>query len=144
VRDNFPLPDTAWEPTKEFWSGAAAGELRIPRCTGCGRYQWYPLVRCRRCGDTGWQWAVMSGSATLFSWVVVDHAFLPQFRDQVPFVPGLVALDEDPAIRLTTRIVDASPNQLAFDQPMRVTFRPITFAGVDGSVIAPLFTPASS
>ena len=60
----------------------------------------------------------------------------------MPFVPALVALDEDPAVRLATRVVDTDPERLDFELPMQVTFRPITFAGVDGSVLAPLFTPA--
>jgi uncharacterized OB-fold protein len=84
----------------------------------------------------------MSGRATLFSWVVVTHAFLPQFAEKVPFVPGLVALEEDPAVRLTTEIVDCDPSVLRFDMPLAVVFRPISFAGVEGSVMAPLFTPA--
>jgi uncharacterized OB-fold protein len=84
----------------------------------------------------------MSGRGTLFSWVVVTHAFLPHFGDLVPFVPALVALDEDPAVRLATRIVDTDPASLSFDLPVRVTFRPLSFAGVDGTVPAPLFAPA--
>ncbi len=31
MRPDFPLPDTTWEPTAEFWAGAAREELRIPR-----------------------------------------------------------------------------------------------------------------
>ncbi len=84
----------------------------------------------------------MSGRGTLFSWVVVTHAFLPQFADLVPFVPALVALEEDPAVRLATRVVDTDPETLDFDMPLQVTFRPITFAGVEGSVTAPMFVPA--
>ncbi len=84
----------------------------------------------------------MSGHATLFSWVVVTHPFLPQFADLVPFVPALVALDEDPGIRVPTRMVDCDAADLDFDMPVRVTFREISFTGVDGSVVAPLFVPA--
>ena len=84
----------------------------------------------------------MSGRGTLFSWVVVTHAFLPHFGDLVPFVPALVALDEDPAVRLATRIVDVDPETLDFELPVQVSFRPISFAGVDGTVTAPLFVPA--
>ena len=42
MRREFPLPDLVWEPTAEFWAGAARGELRIPRCDSCGRLRWYP------------------------------------------------------------------------------------------------------
>jgi uncharacterized OB-fold protein len=57
-------------------------------------------------------------------------------------VPALVALDEDPAIRIATRVVDTDPGTLDFEMPLQVTFRPITFTDVDGSVTAPLFAPA--
>ncbi len=84
----------------------------------------------------------MSGRGTVFSWVVVSHAFLPQFRAKVPFVSALVALEEDPAVRLATELVDCTADGVAFDMPVEVVFRPLTFAGVDGSVTAPLFRPA--
>jgi uncharacterized OB-fold protein len=142
VHDAFPLPDVSWEPTAEFWAGAARGELRIPHCERCGRASWYPRERCRFCEHTAFAWRTMSGRGTLFSWVVVTHAFLPQFADLVPFVPALVELEEDPAVRLATRIVDTDPEALRFDVPVEVTFRPLSFAGVEGTVPAPLFTPA--
>ena len=142
MHDAFPLPDVTWEPTAEFWAGAARGELRIPHCENCGRASWYPRERCRVCEHREFAWRTMSGHGTLFSWVVVTHAFLPQFADLVPFVPALVALEEDPAVRIATRIVDTDPDALDFELPVQVTFRPLSFAGVDGRVPAPLFTPA--
>jgi uncharacterized OB-fold protein len=84
----------------------------------------------------------MSGRGRLFAWTVVRHAFLPAFADEVPYVPGLVALDEDPAVRIVTRIVDCDPEQLRFDQSVRVVFRPLSFPGIDRTVTAPFFVPA--
>jgi uncharacterized OB-fold protein len=73
---------------------------------------------------------------------VVTHPFLPQFADLVPFAPALVALEEDPRVRLATRMVECDLDALEFEMPVLVTFRPLTFAGVDGEVLAPLFVPA--
>jgi uncharacterized OB-fold protein len=142
MRADFPLPDTGWEPTREFWAGAARNELLIPRCDSCASYAWYPRDRCRACRGEAFTWTTMSGRGRLFSWAVVTHAFLPQFAADVPFVPALVALDEDPALRLVTRIVECTPAALEFDMPLRVVYRPLAFDGVDGQVLAPLFTPA--
>jgi uncharacterized OB-fold protein len=72
---------------------------------------------------------------------VVTHPFLPEFATLVPFVPALVALEDDPAVRLVTRLVECEPDQLTFDLPLHVVFRPLTFAGIDGEVVAPLFAP---
>jgi uncharacterized OB-fold protein len=142
TRAQFPLPDVTWPATAEFWAGAAREELLIPRCDGCGRFRWYPKPECPACAAEPYSWVPVSGRGTLFSWVVVTHPFLPQFADLVPFVPALVALDEDPGVRLPTRMVDCDPGALTFDLPVTVTFRPIAFAGVDGSVPAPMFVPA--
>jgi hypothetical protein len=142
TRPEFPLPDLAWEPTAEFWAGAAREELRIPRCDTCGRLHWYPEPECRHCKGTAHSWETMSGGGTLFSWVVVTHAFLPQFADLTPFVPALVAIDEDPGVRIPTRMVDCEPDALDFGMAVQAVFRPLTFTGVDGSVAAPLFVPA--
>lgn len=142
MRPGFPLPDTAWEATREFWAGAARGELVMPRCDACGALNWYPRERCRSCEQDAFTWTAVSGRGRLFSWSVVRHAFLPQFRDKVPFVPGLVAIDEDPRVRLVTEIVDSDPSELSFDMPVEVVFRELTFPGVEGHVTAPLFVPA--
>lgn len=142
TRREFPLPDLDWEPTAEFWAGAARSELRIPRCDGCGRLRWYPEDECRHCHGGPYTWETMSGRGTLFSWVVVTHPFLPEFADLTPFVPALVAIDEDPAVRIPTRMVDCDPGDLEFELPVRCVFRRLTFTGVDGSVTAPLFAPA--
>jgi uncharacterized protein len=143
MHPDFPLPDVDWPPVREFWQGAAEGELRLPRCRGCGRFGWYPAGPCRHCGtgegDRPLQWEAVSGRGTVFSWAVVTHTFLPQFRGQLPLVPALVSIVEDPAVRIVTRIVDADPAGLRIDQPVHAVFRPLTFDGVAGSVVAPLF-----
>ncbi len=87
-------------------------------------------------------WTRLSGRATLFSFVVVHHAFLPQYQGLTPFLPALVVPEEAPSIRLTTRLVDCRPEELRMDMPVEAVFRPLEFKGVDGSVIAPLFRPA--
>lgn len=142
MRPDFPLPDTDWEPTREFWAAAARGQLVIPRCGACGAYCWYPERTCPACRAESFRWAPMSGRGRLFSWAVVRHAFLPQFAEEIPYVSGLVALEEDPGVRLVTRIVGAEPPELEFDMAMRVVFAPLRFPGVEREVMAPFFTPA--
>ncbi len=140
-RDDFPLPDVEWPPTREFWQGAARHQLVVPRCDACGRWVWYPTDACRRCGATAQTWTPVSGRGRLFSWSIVHRAFIPQLADMVPYVTALVAIDEDPAVRLATFIVDCAHDHLRIDMPVAVTFRELRFAGVAGSVTAPLFAP---
>lgn len=142
MHSDFPLPDIAWEPTRKFWAGAARGELMITRCDACGRYVWYPEPACRFCGAVRLTWTPVSGRGTLFSWSVLHYAWIPQFKEQLPFVTGLVALEEDPAVRVVSYIVDCPPKNLRCDMPVSVVFCPLRYPGVAGKVVAPMFTPA--
>ena len=139
---DFPLPDTEWEGTRGFWEAAAREELAIPRCAACGRYQWYPRERCRACDAAELPWTPVSGRGTLFSWAVVRRALVPAFADKLPFVSALVALVEDPGVRVVTNLVDCAPEALRAELPVRVVFRPLVFANVSRRVLAPMFTPA--
>jgi uncharacterized protein len=138
-RDDFPLPDVEDPLTAPFFAGAARGELVIPRCTSCGAYVWYPQERCPHDGGPP-AWTPMSGRGTLFTWAIVRRAFLPAFEDRVPFVTALVALEEDPAVRLCTYVVDSAPEELLADAPVAVSFRPLEFTTVPGrTVVVPMF-----
>ncbi len=137
----FPLPETDWAPTAPFWAAAAEHRLSLPRCAACGRLVWYPADACGRCGGTEHAWVDLSGRGTLFSWVVVHQQFLPQYEP--PFVTALVAVDEDPAARLATRLVEVDAADLTIDQPLEVVFAPLRFPGVDGEVTAPFWRPIS-
>lgn len=156
TRADFPLPDVSDALVAPFFAGAAVGELRITRCGACGAYVWYPVADCPECGEPAIEWVAVSGRATLFSWAVVRRAFLPAFADRVPFVTALVALDEDPAVRLCTLVVDLDPGSetehdfddgfdrgvaaLHADAPMEVVFRPLRFTTVpDREVVVPMF-----
>ena len=142
TREDFPLPDVDDPLVAPFFAGAARHELLIPRCDSCGALVWYPQDVCP--GDGGpLSWQPVSGRATLFSWAVVRRAFLPAFEDKVPFVSALVALDDDPRVRLATYIVGADPDALVADTPVVVDFRPLSFSTVAGkSVIVPMFKVA--
>lgn len=140
TRDDFPLPDVDDPLTAPYFVGAAQDELVIPRCETCGGYVWYPQDACPRDGGS-LVWSPVSGRATLFTWAVVRRGFLPAFTDRVPFVTALVVLDEDPAVRLCTYIVDTAPELLVADAAVEVTFRPLEFSTVPGkSVIVPMFS----
>ena len=139
---DFPLPDTQWPPARPFWEAAAEGRLAIPRCEACALWVWYPRERCPGCAGAAMPWIPVSGRGALFSWTTVRHVFVPAFADRVPYTTGLVALEEDPAVRLVTTLVDCEPDALRVDLPMQAVFRPLTFPEASRSVVAPFFAPA--
>jgi uncharacterized OB-fold protein len=141
TRADFPLPDLDEPASAPYFEGAARGELVVTKCAACDRYVWYPEPKCPQCGGP-LEWVPVSGRGTLFSWAVVRRPFLPAFEDKVPFVTALVAIDEDPAVRLVTYIVDIEPEDLIADLPVHVTFRPLAFSTVpDRTVVVPMFAP---
>jgi uncharacterized protein len=143
-RSDFPLPDLTDERTAEYFAGAARGELVLPRCDACNRLVWYPEPECAHCGGRVFTWVPVSGRGRVYTWAVVRRAFLPAFEEMVPFVTALVSLEEDPAVRIVSYVVDCDPEALAADMPVEAVFRPLRFPTVpDRSVPVPMFVPAS-
>ncbi len=141
ARSTFPLPDIDDPLTAPFFAAAARDELRIPWCTTCESHVWYPEARCATCGGA-LRWRSVSGRGTLFSWAVVERVFLPAFADRVPFITALIALEEDPRVRLCSYLVDAAPSELQAEQLCSVVFRDLSFPTVVGeSVRVPMFRP---
>jgi uncharacterized OB-fold protein len=73
----------------------------------------------------------------------VTRALFKAYAEKAPYVTGLVALREDPAVRLVTLLVDCEPEDLRMDMPVRAVFRRLEFPGVEASVLAPMFTPVA-
>ncbi len=142
-RADFPLPDVADELVAGYFAAAAREELAVPRCDACASWCWYPEAVCPTCGGH-LAWQATSGRGSLFTWAVVERAFLPAFAAMVPFVTALVSLEEDPTVRLVTLLVDADPDTLRVDLPVVATFRPLAFPTVpDASVVVPMFRPVA-
>lgn len=135
------MPDPHFEPLRGFWEGAAAGELRIPRCSACTAWIWYPRATCPGCGGDAIAWTATSGRGTLFSFAVVRRALWAPYATFVPYATGLVALAEDPAVRIVTRLVDCDVEALRVDEPVRAVFAPLAFPGDARAIPAPFFTP---
>ena len=58
---------------------------------------------------------------------------------------ALVAIDEDPSVRLCTYVGDCEPEAPTANAPVAVTFRPLAFSTVPGrSVTVPMFKLAEA
>jgi uncharacterized OB-fold protein len=139
----FPLPDPEWPPTRAFFAAAAREELAIPRCEECGQLNWTPPERCRACTSENLAWSAVSGRAHLFSWARIERAWVKAYRPIAPYVTGIVTLEEDPAVRLVTLILDTTPEELRDALPMQAVFRPLPYPDAPDSLIVPQFRPAA-
>jgi len=101
----------------QFLEAAGRGEFVLQQCADCERLR-YPIGNaCPFCMALGWQWAVVSGRGTVYSYEVVTHPIHPSFRGLVPYVIVLVELDEQrsvpgehDALRVLGLLVDAEGN----------------------------------
>jgi uncharacterized OB-fold protein len=95
-----PLPEV--NPiTKPFWEYCKSHELRMQFCTNCNEWIWYPKAWCPSCGSrSGLEWRKTSGKGTVYSFTlirqVIDNS--PAFQAEIPFVIGLIELEEGPRI----------------------------------------------
>ncbi|MDE0236431.1 MAG: OB-fold domain-containing protein [bacterium] len=113
-----PLPKLTPE-NEFFWTAGADGVLRFQYCGDCDRYLHPPGVVCLESGEAP-EIREVSGRATVVGFTVNYQPWLPDM--EVPYVIGLVAIEEDPLVRLTTLIVDAEPEDVVIGLPVSVRF----------------------
>jgi uncharacterized OB-fold protein len=105
---------------RAFWTGGAAGELRIVLCGDCGTFVHPPREFCRHCLSENVAPVAVAGTGTVDSYTV-NHQ--PWAKDmEVPFVIARVALDGAPGVILTTNIVNCPVDSVDIDDKVRVLF----------------------
>lgn len=75
-----------------FWQGLSEGVVRIQRCKGCAAWIWPAEHRCGDCGSFDLGWEPVDATGTIYSWTRTHYAFVPAFKDLVPYINVLVAL----------------------------------------------------
>ena len=120
-RRKLPQPTPESQP---FWDGCARHELTVQQCDACGRFWFPPSNRCQHCWSPEFTWQRVSGRARVYSFTVFHRAYAAELADQLPYVVGVVELEEGP--RLITNIVGCRPADVRVDMPVEVVFDDIT------------------
>jgi uncharacterized OB-fold protein len=129
----LPVPTPTSRP---YWDGLREHQVRIQKCTACGRFVFYPRSNCPYCLSPELEWRRVSGNGTLYTFTIARRPTAPPFADEVPQKIAVVELDEGP--RLTTTLVNVEPDAIRIG--MRVS--PV-FDDIDGTEITLLrFEPA--
>ncbi len=131
MRQVLPQPTPE---TEDFWAGCRAGELRLNRCTACGKAHFPPRIACPHCGSRDVKSSRASGEGRLYSYVINQRPG-PGMGD-APHSIAVVELDEGP--RMMTNIVNCpqTPEALQLDMRVRVVFERQT-----DQISLPLFEP---
>jgi len=124
-------PDSSW-----FWTSGEDGRLRVQGCTQCGGLVHPPVPICPHCRSRSREATAVSGVATVIGYTVNAHQWLPDLPP--PYVVAIVALVEDPSVRLTTNIVGCAPEAVHIGQQVRVRFEQ------HDDVWVPLFEPTGT
>lgn len=117
-----PKPAPVVTPeTAPFWEAAQRRELSIQRCRACGRHYFYPRPFCPHCFSQDVEWVVVSGRATLHSYVI-NHRPMPGWETDGAYAIAVVELEEGP--RMATNIVEVpnTPEHLVLDMALEVCF----------------------
>jgi len=106
------------EEGRPFFDAAEDGRLVIQRCTACGRLRFPPRPMCPWCHLTGRRWDEMSGRGTIWSHLVPHPPLRPPFDSRAPYNVVVVAIDDDPLIRLVGNVVvDHRTDGLVLEDP---------------------------
>ena len=128
----WPLPVTDDPVDAGFWSAARRGELVVQACGPCGHRVLPPRPMCPRCRSVERVWEPVSGRGTIWSWTVAHPPLLPAFMPVAPYAVIVVALDEDPTLRLvgnlvtdaTAAIDSVEPATIVMGEPVHAVFAP--------------------
>jgi uncharacterized OB-fold protein len=92
-------------------------------CSTCKEWIWYPKALCPSCGGRGnIAWRQLSGRGKVYSFTIIRQVIdnSPAFNKEIPFVIGLVELEEGP--RIYSNITGLNPEVLAIGDEVEVYF----------------------
>ncbi|MDQ1737142.1 MAG: uncharacterized protein QOH56_3393 [Pseudonocardiales bacterium] len=110
----------------------------IASCGACSKVHHYPRPFCPHCWSEDVHPVEATGSGTLYTYSIVYVNDLAPFKDRLPYVAAIVALDEGP--RLMTTIEGADPGDLQVGMPVTAAFRPVDGDDPDSPYLT-VFTP---
>lgn len=130
---NLPKPTPETQP---FWAGTRARTLLLPWCEDCGKPHFYPRAICPHCLSDRLDWRPASGRGRLHTYVI-NHRAAKGFT--APYVIAVVELEEGPRMMSNIVMDDPTPEKLAIDMALEVTFEDVTDA-----ITLPRFRPVAS
>ncbi|HEX3707052.1 MAG TPA: OB-fold domain-containing protein [Mycobacteriales bacterium] len=127
-----PLPHVG--PDNDFfWRAGADGVLRFQRCSECQQLRFPVAPVCPYCLSYVTEIADVSGAAVVVGATENHQQWSPALPP--PYVIAVVAIDEDPRIRLTTNIVGCPLTDVHLGLRVAVKFEQVA------DVWLPLFAP---
>lgn len=119
-----PLPSPS-DLSRPFWDALRERRLVLQYCPACGSYLHTPKLRCTTCRATDLTWREVDGAGRVYSHTAVHRPPSQAFADAVPYVVGVVELNQTKT-RLLSNIVGISAEDVHIGLPVRVLFDDVT------------------
>lgn len=106
------------------------GELRVQRCSQCGRLRFYPTEACPGCGALQYRWKALAGFGKVYTWTVVRRSVDPYWQARTPYIPAVVAIAEQDDVLVPGLLTDVDPHEVSGDMAVEVWFEPLSRGAV--------------
>ena len=127
------LPEVTAE-NEAYWTGGGVGRLMIATCKDCDRRIHPPRLLCPACQSENIEARAASGRGTIASYTINHQAWMPGL--DVPYALAIVALEDQPGVRITAQVRDVALDAIHIGLSVRVGFEQ------RDDVYIPYFTPA--
>ncbi len=88
-------PVRAMDPyAEQFWAFTLSKELRLQKCSPCGKFRWPPGPTCDRCLSDDFEWSAVSGTAKVLSWTTFRRGYFAEYPP--PHTVVALELEEGP------------------------------------------------
>lgn len=93
----------------------------LQHCNDCQKFIFYPRIICPHCYSENISWKETNGQGKIESYTVV-HRAMPPFKDEVPYVVGIIQLNE--GVKMMSRIINKS-EEVAIGKNVSVVYQNI-------------------
>lgn len=136
-RREIPIPSPVSQP---YWDACRRHELRGQRCRTCNWLWMYPSRMCHNpdCNTLDdYDWEQLAGTGTVWTFTVNHRAPNAEWEDDLPYVFGVIELDE--GVMITSNVIGCDPSEVHIGMPVEVVFE-----DVSDEISLPKFRPRSS
>ncbi|WP_338449879.1 Zn-ribbon domain-containing OB-fold protein [Niallia oryzisoli] len=95
-----PLID---DDNRVFWEELKNHKFMLQHCNDCQKFIFYPRIICPHCYSENISWKETSGRGKIESYTVI-HRAMPPFKDEVPYVVGIIQLNE--GVKMISRLTN--------------------------------------
>ncbi|WP_454689207.1 Zn-ribbon domain-containing OB-fold protein [Achromobacter aloeverae] len=101
-----------------MWESIQAGEMKLQRCPESGEFRYPPGPMCPVSMSMEYEWAPISGQASIVSWTVFHRQYLPAYP--APHLVVAVRLREGPI--MVSYMDHEEIGRIALDAPVRMVY----------------------